>query len=176
MKIGFIDYSHEERNRILSTLKMLGDQTALDELGIGVVRDAYADILFPGISTLQTRAKYLVLVPYLFQSAKAQAEKGKIRSGRELLQWINEAEDRLAATLTNNCPPSEVGIVGSNAYGKTGANLLLAKRGPFTRPGACHRYSELNAERSCEPKIAHAGKNYAEYRFIPPGRRLVLGL
>ena len=116
MKIGFIDYSHEERNRILSTLKMLGDQTALDELGIGVVRDAYADILFPGISTLQTRAKYLVLVPYLFQSAKAQAEKGKIRSGRELLQWINEAEDRLAATLTNNCPPSEVGIVGSNAY------------------------------------------------------------
>ena len=31
MKIGFIDYSHEERNRILSTLKMLGDQTALDE-------------------------------------------------------------------------------------------------------------------------------------------------
>ena len=116
MKIGFIDYSHEERNRILSTLKMLGDQTALDELGIGVVRDAYADILFPGISTLQTRAKYLVLVPYLFQSAKAQAEKGKIHSGRELLQWINEAEDRLAATLTNNCPPSEVGIVGSNAY------------------------------------------------------------
>ncbi len=116
MKIGFIDYSHEERNKILSTLKKLGDQTALDELGIGVVRDAYADILFPGISTLQTRAKYLVLVPYLFQSAKAQAEKGKIHSGRELLQWINEAEDRLAATLTNNCPPSEVGIVGSNAY------------------------------------------------------------
>lgn len=116
MKIGFIDYSHEERNRILSTLKMLGDQTALDELGIGVVRDAYADILFPGISTLQTRAKYFVLVPYMFESAKEQAEKGKIRSGREFLQWINETEDRLAASLTNNCPSGEVGIIGSNAY------------------------------------------------------------
>ena len=77
MEIGFIDYSHEERNKILSTLKLLGDQNALDELGIGVVRDAYSDILFPGISTLQTRAKYFVLIPYLFQSAKAQAEKGK---------------------------------------------------------------------------------------------------
>ena len=77
MQIGFVDYSHEERNRILSTLKLLGDQTALDELGIGVVRDAYSDLLFPGISTLQTRAKYFILIPYLFQSAKEQAEKGQ---------------------------------------------------------------------------------------------------
>ena len=116
MQIGFIDYSHEERNKILSTLKLLGDQTALDELGIGVVRDAYSDLLFPGISTLQTRAKYFVLIPYLFQSAKEQAEKGKIRSGRELLQWINEGEDRIAAALTSNCPPNEVGIIGSSAF------------------------------------------------------------
>ncbi len=116
MEIGFIDYSHEERNRILSTLKLLGDQTALDELGIGVVRDAYADILFPGISTLQTRAKYYVLLLYLFQSAREQAEKGRLRSGQELLRWINESEDRLAAALTNNCPPGEIGIIGSNAY------------------------------------------------------------
>lgn len=116
MKIGFIDYSHEERNRILSTLKMLGDQTALDELGVGVIRDAYADILFPGISTLQTRAKYFVLIPYIFMSAKEQAEKGKIRSGKEFLQWVNEAEDRLAASLTTNCPSGEIGIIGSNAY------------------------------------------------------------
>ena len=75
MEIGFIDYSHEERNKILSTLKMLGEQNVLDELGIGGVRDAYSNILFPGISTLQTRAKYFVLIPYLFQSAKIQTEK-----------------------------------------------------------------------------------------------------
>ncbi len=116
MEIGFIDYSHDERNKILSTLRLLGDQTALDELGISVVRDAYADILFPGISTLQTRAKYFVLLPYLFQSAKEQAEKGKLRSGQELLRWVNEGEDRIAATLTNNCPSEEVGIIGKNAY------------------------------------------------------------
>lgn len=30
MKIGFIDYSREERNRILSTLRMLEEKTALD--------------------------------------------------------------------------------------------------------------------------------------------------
>lgn len=116
MELGFIDYSHEERNKILATLRMLDDHNALDELGIGVVRDAYADILFPGISTLQRRAKYFVLIPYLFQSAKEQAENGKIRSGKEMLQWIYEGEDRLAATLTNNCPSDEIGIIGSNSY------------------------------------------------------------
>ena len=115
MKIGFIDYSREERNTILSTLKMLDDHTALDELGIGVVRDAYSDILFPGISTLQTRAKYFVLLPYQFQSAGKLAEKGTLRSGQEVLRWIHGSEDRLAVTLTNNCPKSEVGIVGSDA-------------------------------------------------------------
>lgn len=116
MELGFIDYSHEERNKILATLKMLDDRNALDELGIGVIRDAYADILFPGISTLQRRAKYFVLIPYLFQSAKEQAEKGKIRSGKEMLQWIYEGEDRVAAALTNNCPSDEIGIIGSNSY------------------------------------------------------------
>ena len=116
MKIGFVDYSHEERNRILATLKLLEEHMALDELGVGVVRDAYADKLFPGISTLQTRAKYFVLIPYIFSSAKKQVEKGKIRSGQEFLQWVNEAEDRLVATLKANCPPGENGIIGINAF------------------------------------------------------------
>lgn len=37
MEIGFIDFSQGERNQILSTLRPLGDQTALGELGIGIV-------------------------------------------------------------------------------------------------------------------------------------------
>ncbi len=69
MQIGFVDFSKEERNKVLATLKLLSTQTALDELGIGTIRDAYSDILFPGISTIQTRAKYFVLIPYLFELA-----------------------------------------------------------------------------------------------------------
>ena len=37
MEIGFIDFSQGERNRILSTLRPLDDQTAPGELGIGFV-------------------------------------------------------------------------------------------------------------------------------------------
>ena len=115
MKIGFIDYSREERNRILSTLRMLEERSALDELGIGVIRDAYADKLFPGISTLQTRAKYFVLIPYIFQTAKERAEKGTLQNARVMLQWVNEREDLLVETLKNHSSNTN-GIIGINAF------------------------------------------------------------
>ena len=115
MQIGFIDFSQGERNRILSTLRLLGDQTALDELGIGSVRDAYADLLFPGISTLQTRAKYFVLIPYLFAQGERLVQWGKLRSGKEFLTWLNGEEDRLVPVLVEHSRPGETGIIGSNA-------------------------------------------------------------
>ena len=111
MQIGFIDFSKEERNKILATLKLLGTQTALDELGIGVIRDAYADILFPGISTIQTRAKYFVLIPYLFE----RTTKQKLVNGKEVLRWIHTQEDKLVETLVRNSDSEETGIIGKNA-------------------------------------------------------------
>ena len=111
MQIGFIDFSKEERNKILATLKLLGTQTALDELGIGVIRDAYADILFHGISTIQTRAKYFVLIPYLFERAANQ----KLSGGRELYKWLIANEDKMVETLVRNSDSEETGIIGKNA-------------------------------------------------------------
>jgi len=114
MQIGWIDFSTEERNKVLATLKLLGTQTALDELGMGVVRDAYADILFPGISTLQTRAKYFVLIPYVFALAEKQGDKSYARSS-DVLQWINNFEDKLVSVLVSNSEPKATGIIGSEA-------------------------------------------------------------
>ena len=189
MQIGFVDYSHEERNRILSTLKLLGDQTALDELGIGVVRDAYADLLFPGISTLQTRAKYFVLIPYLFQSAKELAEKGKIRSAQEMLQWINEGEDRLAASLTNNCPPGEVGIIGSNAYRSkrsvkvkpstiywSGLRTFGILRGNGLSISAACKHTFSSARRRAEAEIKSDGESFDDPTASDLGNTLFLPL
>lgn len=111
MQIGFIDFSREERNKVLATLKMLGTQTALDELGIGVIRDAYADILFPGISTIQTRAKYFVLIPYLFDKASSQ----NLANGNEHYRWLINTEDKLVDVLIRNSGPEAIGIIGKNA-------------------------------------------------------------
>ena len=114
MEIGFVDYSKEERNQILATLDLLNEHTALDELGIGILRDTYSELLFPGISTIQTRAKYFVLIPYLFQMSRPLIQKGRLKSGPELHRWINQESDRLVPVLVECSPPGSSGIIGSN--------------------------------------------------------------
>ncbi len=115
MEIGWIDFSKDERNKVVSILRLLNGQNALDELGIGSVRDAFSDMLFPGISVLQTRAKYFVIIPYLFSmAAEEQETKGKFKTGRDVLKYINDREVELVKVLMANSP-GENGIVGSTA-------------------------------------------------------------
>lgn len=40
-----------------------------DELGLGSVRDALSDLMFPGTSTIQTRLRYMLFVPWLYRTA-----------------------------------------------------------------------------------------------------------
>jgi hypothetical protein len=63
--IGWIFFSQKDRNRVNSILDMLRPEGQVDELGIGTLRDGLADRLFPGISTIQTRAKYFFIIPYI---------------------------------------------------------------------------------------------------------------
>ncbi|WP_295664429.1 DUF6361 family protein [uncultured Mucilaginibacter sp.] len=66
--LGWIDFSEDHRNRVFSVIEMLNEGGTVDELGIGVMRDAIADYLFPGVSTIQTRPKYFILIPQLIQT------------------------------------------------------------------------------------------------------------
>jgi hypothetical protein len=60
--IGWIDFTTNDRNRIGSVLDLMKPEGMVDELGLGTIRDALANQLFPGISTIQTRAKYFLLL------------------------------------------------------------------------------------------------------------------
>ena len=64
MPLGWIDFSKNERNKVLSVLDLLTEAGTLDELGIAPIRDGFANLFFPGTSTIQTRAKYFMIVPY----------------------------------------------------------------------------------------------------------------
>lgn len=69
MQLGWIDFSKDERNKVLNVIHLLDEPGAVDELGIGAIRDAFADYFFPGTSTVQTRAKYFLIVPYVLKEA-----------------------------------------------------------------------------------------------------------
>lgn len=52
---------------MLDVVDLFREHDTRDELGVGSVRDAFADMLFPGTSTIMTRARYFLLVPWAYQ-------------------------------------------------------------------------------------------------------------
>jgi hypothetical protein len=81
--IGWIDFSKNDKDRVGSILDMLRPEGMVDELGMGTIRDALANQLFPGISTIQTRAKYFFIIAYIlydYQATKPAQRRGKTPS------------------------------------------------------------------------------------------------
>ncbi len=72
MQIGWVDFSDSDRKKVLEVIHLLSEKGAVDELGFGIIRDGFADYFFPGTSTVQTRAKYYLLVPYILKEAVNQ--------------------------------------------------------------------------------------------------------
>ena len=48
MQLGWIDFSKNERNKVLSVIHQLEESAAVDEVGLGAIRDGFADYFFPG--------------------------------------------------------------------------------------------------------------------------------
>jgi hypothetical protein len=54
---GWLDYSDADRRRMLEVVGLFREKGTLDELGIGSIRDTFADLFCPGTSTIETRAR-----------------------------------------------------------------------------------------------------------------------
>lgn len=90
----WLDYSEHERRKMLDVIDLFGEKTTRDELGLGGVRDVFADLLFPGTSTIQTVAKYFLLVPWVYQSLEQ-----KHTSSAKMPLRARKAEIELARAL-----------------------------------------------------------------------------
>lgn len=65
---GWLDYSERDRKRAFEVLNLFRERDTRDELGIGSVRDAYSDLLFPGTSTVHTRARYVFFISWIYMN------------------------------------------------------------------------------------------------------------
>jgi hypothetical protein len=72
---SWLDYSARERRTMLSVVDLFREKGTVDELGLGTIRDAFADRLFPGTSVLQTRTRYWLFVPWLY--LRLEARRGR---------------------------------------------------------------------------------------------------
>jgi hypothetical protein len=74
--LTWLAHSEAERRRTLDVIKLLEEPGTLDEIGIGGIRDAFAELLFPGTSTIQTRARYFLFIPWLYRELERRAPIG----------------------------------------------------------------------------------------------------
>lgn len=74
--LTWLDHDTTDRERMNRILALFRERDTRDELGIGVIRDLIADELFPGTSTIQTRLRYMLFVPWIYQRLEQKRRGG----------------------------------------------------------------------------------------------------
>jgi hypothetical protein len=80
--IAWLDSTAEEQRAARELIAMFSDKESRDELGIGPIRDAFSDLLFPGTSVLQTRARYYLFVPWCYLTPDVTRLQGRAHRDR----------------------------------------------------------------------------------------------
>ena len=133
MRVGWVDFSAQERSRTLTVLSSLSQPGAVDELGIGIVRDAIADTLFPSTSTLLTKARYFFLVPYISRLME-EGHDVERRDPHALAGEYSDYEKTCAKGLLRCCDSKE-GVIGRVAL--SGGRWVTRGPGELYRGDPC---------------------------------------
>jgi len=97
--LSWLDYDTTDRDRMNRILALFRERDTRDELGVGVIRDLLADELFPGTSTIQTRLRYMLFIPWIYRQLEAEEWASSDLAGearkREvaLVKVLSESDD-----------------------------------------------------------------------------------
>lgn len=106
--LAWLDHDAEARKRTERVLALLEERDTVDELGLGGIRDAFADRLFPGTSTIQTRLRYFLFIPWIYRNL----EREEVPS-HEAPEVGRDLEHRLTVRLQKADDPD--GVFGKEA-------------------------------------------------------------
>ena len=185
--LAWIDFDEAERQRAQRIMALFQERETRDELGLGAIRDSIADHLFPGTSTIQTRLRYMLFIPWLYRALeKRQFPEAQLRAE------ARDAEIRLADALKAGGEsngiigrdagprlqrlPSSVYWAGLGAWGirifpGSLDSLFAALRGRGRSHGASSGEAALARRpdaRRLEPGLAADAKRPARARRLPP--------
>ena len=98
--LTWLDLTASDRDKMQRVLDLFREQGTVDEMGIGTLRDALSNALFPGITSIQTRLRYVLFIPWIYRMLEArriaadrvaeEARKAEIR----LIDPLAESDDR----------------------------------------------------------------------------------
>ena len=107
--LTWLDLTASDRDSMQRVLDLFKEQGTVDEMGLGTLRDALSNILFPGITSIQTHLRYVLFVPWIYKSLEAR----RVAADR-IAEEARKAEIRLIEPLGAS---REWGVIGINARG-----------------------------------------------------------
>ena len=176
----WVDIDETSRRKMLDVVQMFRDQDTVDELGLGTIRDAFANYFFPGTSTIQTRACYFLFIPWIYRRLEIkQTPSSKIAS------VARESElDLLDALIEAGAGENEgvIGIISGRKLQRLPSNIYWVglhewhiRRFPRTQD-QYHRYLDTFYKKKQthvltddkEPVAGHIEHNWDPHLPQPP--------
>ena len=110
---GWVDFSEEERQRAFEIMELARIPGAIDELGLGTLRDGFSNKLFPGTSTLHTHARYYFLTVYLMKYLEEEYSGHPLETIQHKLTEGEKDTARALIAWADNHGRPQTGITGS---------------------------------------------------------------
>lgn len=88
-------------------LNLFNEPGTVDEMGLGLIRDAFSGELFPGITSLQTHLRYVLFIPWVYKKLDTQRN-----AKEELNESLRQLEVKLIKPLAKT---GETGVIGISA-------------------------------------------------------------
>lgn len=111
--LSWIVFDERERELAQQLVDAFREKGTLDELGLRQIQLPVSDQLFPGITTLHTRLRYVLFVPWIY----AMAEK-RNASPEALAEEARDRQVQLIGALENG--GEQTGIIGIRTRSKNG--------------------------------------------------------
>ena len=108
--LTWLDLTASDRDRMRQVLDLFREQGTVDEMGLGSLRDALSEALFPGTSTIQTRLRYVLFVPWIYRQLEARRT-----ATSHVPTQLRKAELDLIGPLLEN--GTSQGVIGERARG-----------------------------------------------------------
>lgn len=93
----WLDFAESDRQRAQDVIDLFREQDTRDELGVATIRDALSDWFFPGTSAIQTRARYFLIIPWIY----LRLEERKVESA-EVARRARDEELKLIDVLAGS--------------------------------------------------------------------------
>ncbi len=113
-RLAWLDHDEEASARLREVLRAFEEKSTLDNLGLGLIRDTFSDLLFPGTSTIQTRARYFLFVPWICRQLETEHV-----SATDFDRRLRQREVELVESLRTGVDGEGEGVVGYQSRERT---------------------------------------------------------